>query len=53
MHKLSTVAILKHSSFIPLKQMEEHCKYLFPSILHLLFELAEAAKGNSVRLCTR
>jgi len=51
-HKLSTVATLKCSSLMPLKQTEEHCKYLFPSTLHLLFELAEAAEGNSVCLCT-
>lgn len=37
---------------MPLKQMEEHCKYLFPSILHLLFELVETAKGNAVCLRT-
>lgn len=37
---------------MPLKQMEEHCKYLFLSIPHLLSELAKAAKQFSMPVHT-
>lgn len=52
MYQLSRVAKWKGTSLVPLKQTEEHCKYLLPRVLPLLPGLKEAAEGNSTCLST-
>lgn len=52
MYQLSRVAKWKGTSLVPLKQTEEHCKYLLPCVLPLLLGLKEAAEVNSTCLST-
>lgn len=52
MYQFCTVATWKGSSLVPLKQTEEHCKYLWPHVLALFPGLTEAAEDNSMRLST-